>query len=521
MRNPNRDFAEIAKSIKIAVMSNPEVQAAMEDHTCTETAISTEVRHIIQSTLGVFDPETEIFTETIPQVTVTMYGHGSVRLTLKAPGFDDNGDLIALTNNIGYNVLTENKIFWILWWQFRQELRNRLGNTDVVQPMDVYSDDSYVRIHLTNLMQLLDLLDAIETAEFTADNLAFAVSYYNELLPQYYAYHERQEQIDRANRVGNGLSSRIRDKASQALSVEEWDAVEAQIQKYQVMLQNEVVVRTWGWEVEAPNPGSGVRTPSGVDKGMDGSVESYEYNNDDCECDCRDCRYHECNCGNCEDYNDSPDHCNDSSYCNQVQSYEFRTTGGITRVLHPGLKELLDQIKDTEKNETAGTHIHVFAKDLSAFQLGTVLGAYAATQRIWDVLAGRNAEDDARCETYANHIPVEYVSATLRADKLHHVGKFFAINTHHVNNERGTLEFRQMNCNYDFHRISFMAWMARGLIQSVKNGAKLNEFFSIKDIAGFVDLYAKYGFDFDHETDEIENPYGSRYRQVKAGFEVA
>jgi hypothetical protein len=284
-----------------------------------------------------------------------------------------------------------------------------------------------------------------------------------------------------------------------------------------------LVARTWGWEVEAPNPGDPT-VPAGVDAGSDGSVVSYEADPDysDCECGCRDCNYHECNCEDCENYNDDPDHCGDYDCASSTEvSVEYRTTGGIPRAQHPGLKKLLNQISDTEKNETAGTHIHVYARDLSAEQIGVVLGGYAITQRIWDVLSGRDVNSDARCRQYADVLPAKRISWILRNKKLEHVGKFTAVNTMHVTTDRGTIEFRQMNCNFDYNRITFMGWMVRGLVEVAKRGAKINEFFKIKDVEGFIKLYAKYGYTLKSETTEVDDPMGSRYNQSRNKVEVA
>ncbi len=317
----------------------------------------------------------------------------------------------------------------------------------------------------------------------------------------------------------NGLAAKIRETRNKDY---DQNVIEEQINEYQNKIGNMLSARTWGWEIEAPNPGSDVSTPMGVEAGSDGSVQSYDRDAyEDCECECGDCTYHECDCGNCDDYNDSPDHCGDPDYCASAIGVEYRTIGGIPRAQHPGMLQLLNQIGDTEKNETAGTHIHVYAKDLSAEQVGVVLGGYALTQKIWDVIAGRNVEDDDRCKTYANLIPEAAIAYTIRSKKLQHVGKFTAINTQHIASDRGTLEFRQMNCNFDYKRITFMAWMARGLVEIAKRGAKIDEFFKIKNIHDFVELYAKHGYMLDKETDKIENPVGSRYNQSRNRIEVA
>lgn len=496
MRNLNRDFIEVAKKLH---------DVASSYGVFTETASQINVEAINE--LNTF-----IDSNNLNGIGVAYYG-GVRRMTLKALASDpENGDIYQL--NMSYDNLKKYRNDMVLWMQFRYELTNALNEMGI----ETYSDGDYVRINLADSAELQKTLEYLmESMTFNVEFLQMGLSSYNHTLRQYKEHYDRENRLKGS---GEGLSKKIQERMNQDFTAAQWMAIEDEIQTYQTKIGNHIVSRTWGWEIEAPNPGSNVRTPMGVEAGSDGSVESYETDSSDCECDCRDCTYHECSCENCSDYNDSPEHCSGSS-CSNVTSYEFRTTGGITRALHPGLRMLLDQIKDTEKNETAGTHIHVFAKDLTAKQIGTVLAGYAITQRIWDVICSRNVNDDNRCETYANHIPVEQISATLRTDTLYHVGKFTAINTYHAANERGTLEFRQMDCNFSFDRITFMAWMARGLIQAVKNGAQITDFFAIKTITDFVEIYAKYGFTFEEETAEVEDPYGSRYRQVTRTFQVA
>jgi hypothetical protein len=357
--------------------------------------------------------------------------------------------------------------------------------------------------YLENYSSYKTLLEDIVATQATTEYLQNAYAKWNDF------YRENKPKETVKNKNSAPISELITKKL---LAGVDENNIEKQILVWQAQIENSVVARTWGWEVEAPNPGD-VKTPMGVDKGSDGSLYSEEATPDECECDCGDCTYHECDCDDCDNQNDDPSHCRDE-YCMSNVSYEFRTVGGLIVSKHPGLKQLLDQIVDTEKNVSAGTHIHVYAADLTAVEVATVLAGYAITQRVWDVIAGRSVDNDSRCKTYANRIPGSEISLTLKdKNNLRHVGKFYAVNTYNVNTERGTLEFRQMDCNFDFDRITFMAWMVRGLVEVVKRGAKIHEFMPIVDIEGFIKLYGKYGFTGIKETDEIQHPVGSRYNQ--------
>lgn len=414
--------------------------------------------------------------------------------------------------NYNSDYLKENKpqiVIWKAWVKkvvsMIQELNPNIG---------LGTDDYYLNIGVSSVGEMYELISVLINATVSSEALSEALQSTNALIKN----REDAEARDAKRQQGdNGLSAKINANRSKPVNAEE---IEQQIQKWQGEIQNMLVARTWGWEIEAPNPGENVTVPAGVERGSDGSVESYEDSHDDCQCGCNECTYHDCDCDDCESRNDDPQHCGYDD-CSSCCSYEYRTTGGIPRALHPGMRKLLEQIADTEKNETAGTHIHVYARDLEAYQIGVVLGGYALTQRVWDVIAGRDVENDQRCKTYANLVPGEAVSHTLRHKALYSVGKFNAVNTLHVTTDRGTLEFRQMNCNFDFERITLMAWMVRGLVEVAKRGATITEFFNITDIEGFIKLYAKYGFTTFNETEAIEDPMGSRYNQSRNRIAVA
>lgn len=422
---------------------------------------------------------------------------------------DQNGDKIEYMT---YENLKANRMNFILYRIFAHATHRALSQAGI----EFGYNSTRTILTVADNEILIRALGIIGTAEHNTTDIATAIEEYNASVETMFGRLNQEERAKASEKTNTGISALVRKASEVTLDK---DAIEAQITEASAKLQNGLVARTWGWEVEAPNPGE-FRTPAGVEAGSDGSVESFEANDEDCECGCRDCTYHDCNCDNCDYYNDAPDHCRDGD-CNTDRSYEFRTVGGVTRILHPGLKNLLDQIGNTEKNETAGTHIHVYARDLDAFQIGVVLGGYALTQKVWDVLAGRDVNNDARCKTYANIIPAERVSYALRNKKLSHVGKFNAINTLHVGTDRGTLEFRQMDCNFNFDRISLMAFMARGLVEVAKRGAKLNDFINITDLNGLIKVYAKYGFTYESETDEIDNPHGSRYNQSRTAPVIA
>ncbi len=269
-------------------------------------------------------------------------------------------------------------------------------------------------------------------------------------------------------------------------------------------LENNLTARTWGWEVEVPDA-KNVSAPQGVEKGSDGSLRSYE-NNEDCECDCDSCYYHECDCDHCETGSSDPEHNCGSSMCDNADKAEYRTIGGVQRSIHGALVRLCAELNDNdaEKNDTAGTHIHVWAGDLNAKQVANVMAIYRLLQPMFNAVAGRINVNYSRTldkNTIAQALKGKLPSEKSRDVNLGHLG---------MTPERRTIEFRQMDCNLDSNRILGWAWMVRGLVTAAKRGLQIHNALHVTNIAQYVEMLAKFNVTTSNEKpDEIV--YGSRH----------
>lgn len=146
---------------------------------------------------------------------------------------------------------------------------------------------------------------------------------------------------------------------------------------------NDKLVRRWGFEAEHPAINDARREASYWQTApfefvSDGSVPNEQ---EDCECDCEDCEYHDCNCDNCERSGWDPDHCS-SSYCYGVN--ELSTAEPILTAWNSKLDPMLEVCKDAEEssyyNDPTGKswagHLHVEARDLTARQVVTALQVF-------------------------------------------------------------------------------------------------------------------------------------------------
>lgn len=309
-------------------------------------------------------------------------------------------------------------------------------------------------------------------------------------------------------RSWNGQNSESQGLKNLFQQAPEGGGTEDQLEALQKAIINGLTARTYGFEVEVPDA-KDVTAPGGIEKGTDGSLRSYE-GNEECDCCCNECTYHECDCEWCENGNSDPEHCGDSD-CATADSAEYRTIGGVQRVVHDGLHKLCHELNEVnaEKNDSAGTHIHVYAADLTTQQVGQVLAIYSWTANIMAVVAGR------RNVNYAMDIPTSYIGkalkkrgATLTSDKPR------AINMTNLFNGRGTLEFRQMDCNLNAERITAWAWLVRGMVTVAKRGATLKDFKHIQTLDDIIAVYARFNVTPTNEHPE-QIIYGSKSDENK------
>lgn len=334
------------------------------------------------------------------------------------------------------------------------------------------------------------LLDAMYSITIQKENIIWARDRYTRQMQQFDSGQTQPKT--------SGIEKLFKDKPI----VHEETIVE-QFKKLQEEVTNNLVARTWGFEIEIPDA-KGVPAPAGVEKGDDGSLRSYE-GSDDCECGCDECEYHDCDCDNCYNRNTDPQHCGDSD-CASCDSAEYRTIGGIQRMQHAGMFKLCDDLKEkgAELNDSAGTHIHVYAQDLTTHQVGQVMAAYSWLDTILKPIAGRKNVN------YAMAIPLQYVANALRRNRPTITkDKPREVNCMHLFNGRGTIEFRQMDCNADAKRITAWAWLVRGLVTAAKRGATLSNYKECKDLNDVIGVFAKFNIYTDNENPE-QIVYGSK-----------
>ena len=359
---------------------------------------------------------------------------------------------------------------------------------------------TFIRINVQDAIDqnvLHERLTQLSEINITKDDLKRAVERW-ELYKEYYT-----TQIHRKSTNDEGISKFVNKlRGEQPI---DHDEIRDQFAKLSSELKgNWLTARTWGFEVEVPDAkGVNVNSESGIEKGEDGSLRSYE-GNDECECDCDDCCYHECDCEYCSTGSSDPDHCG-SSYCTQCDSAEFRTTGGIQRGIHSGLVKLSDDLitAEAENNDTAGVHIHVYAADLNMQQVAQVVAIYAITSNVLSIVARRENVN------YAMNISMDKLSRVLdKTNPKLYNEKPIAVNLMHLPN-RGTIEFRQMACNFDWREITVWAALVRGIVNAAKRGATYRDFKQVNDLNEMFSRIAKFNHEIGNENAE-ELIYGSR-----------
>lgn len=170
---------------------------------------------------------------------------------------------------------------------------------------------------------------------------------------------------------------------------------------------------------------------------------------------------------------------------------------------------------EAENNDTAGVHIHVFARDLNMQQVCQVVSTYSLIMNVLTKIAGREGTG------YAATMTNEMLGNVMRKKNPVLYGeKAYAVNLMHLKNEnRGTIEFRQMACNFDWREITIWAAIVRGIVTCAKRGAKFYDYRNINTIAGIFEVFKKFNYELGNENVE-EHVYGSKIDKAHTAQEI-
>lgn len=248
--------------------------------------------------------------------------------------------------------------------------------------------------------------------------------------------------------------------------------------------------RTWGFEIETPEADElynalDLQQLATMEFCEDASIEGA--GNDECDCDCRYCYYHECDCDSCEvEGSNDPEHgCgNDSCYSEGTEYQEVKTLNGGVKTTHPeALTHLVEAGLETVKiTDQCGLHLNIGSADLTPQQVARVLTAYRLGAWLFDTISGRTNN------RYAQPHSPEQEGATVRELPT---GKYYAVNTnHHFNNVksypiRARLEFRQHAGENSASEIRAWAWLLCELVEFAKSDRPLYWLARAKTLAEF------------------------------------
>ena len=406
---------------------------------------------------------------------------------------------------LGLDWLKANRLDYITWVSYIAELRKDQIETQLSYEMSVGNGMDSIelerwRFNADRTLRTPDILNNFEQSSVYLGLMKLATLKITEdaYKSGLKVYEDKVARLTGATIVKgeNGISKMfmLRPASEETSSKLKW-AVRAEALELFSKMQNGLSARTWGFEIEVPDC-KGVKAPNGIEKGDDGSLRSN--NHEDCECDCNDCAYHSCNCDVCEYGSEDPDHCGDDECSGSHESAEYRSVGGIQRVIHGGMLQLCDELveKDAEMNDSAGTHIHVYAQDLTTNQVGQVMATYHWLYKtVFTPIAGRVNNQ------YASELKVTDIANALRKrNPVLRAWKPVVVNVSQLLGGRGTIEFRQQDCNLDGKLITVWAWLVRGLVEVAKRGAKFGDFKNATTLTDVVNVFTKFNYTLQSES---------------------
>jgi hypothetical protein len=248
--------------------------------------------------------------------------------------------------------------------------------------------------------------------------------------------------------------------------------------------------RSWGFEIETPEAdelyhGLSSEELELMDFCEDASIDGA--GNDECECECRYCYYHECSCDSCEvEGSEDPEHgCgSEACYSEGTEYQEVKTLDGGVKTTHPeALTALVGAGLETVKiTQQCGLHLNIGSADLTPLQVAKVLTAYRLGAWLFDTITGR---PDNR---YSQKLDPEQ-ERLARLEEA--TGKYSTVNTqHHFNNvkrnpERARLEFRQHAGENSASEIRAWAWLLCELVEFAKTDRPVYWLAQAKTLAEF------------------------------------
>jgi hypothetical protein len=271
-----------------------------------------------------------------------------------------------------------------------------------------------------------------------------------------------------------------------------WDAVSQDVITSLPIAEHGVKSsRTWGIEVESGGA-RGIGAPEYWDRKGDGSLYSAYSDSED-------------------DYSEFDD---DDS---RGDCAEF-----VSPILHSfhsrGLKEVVEKLATQPQNDSAGVHVHVGAKDLTARQIGGLVFAYemieplietsyrrenreyCKNRRIDETMAILKASKSTKYKTYnewSNSDEYDHSSDSSysRNDGGHYIpagDRYVSLNLHALDAHK-TVEFRAMGPVYEYEHLIKWAHFCREMVNLAAKNVPSREWSAVRSFDDVKIIFAKYG----------------------------
>lgn len=250
--------------------------------------------------------------------------------------------------------------------------------------------------------------------------------------------------------------------------------------------------RRWGIEIEVVQSQLTSR-PAGWEQTSDGSLEAV---NGTCDCGCDDC--------------DSGSHCEYDDDCYTGDTCEY-VSPILSSFNSAGVKQLSDQLKGSQVNDSAGVHIHCDAADLSIADVARLCVAYSAISPfLWKIM-DRNVNNYCRDITtdnlaywlgmwrkyrkgggVGNAITMHREMMPVGAVQYQPDDRYRDLNLQALS-AHGTIEFRAMGPVYDYERLIRWAWMCRELVNVSKLDLPQTTWTNIRSMSDVIRVLQTYG----------------------------
>jgi hypothetical protein len=211
---------------------------------------------------------------------------------------------------------------------------------------------------------------------------------------------------------------------------------------------------------------------------------------------------------------DNPDYV-DPNYCDHCGNVESWDNDDCQELVSPiltsfhsrGLKQITDDLEHSPVSSSAGVHVHVEAKDLTAEQVSNLILIYDRLEPLIEASYRRERRGYCKLRSTRELLLIVRDVRQRRITEPTRMltgDRYVTVNLQALG-DHGTIEFRAMGPVYKYDTLVRWAMFCREIVNVAKAGATAKDALKIQDWEGVLQMFRKFGIELNRaEANEVE-----------------